>query len=136
MTGAFDMNDPAVHNKNVLMARFGNLLTKADAYNPLTLDIEVLEQQYHLNESVWKDATKLRAGGKLLELGKEIECPVMAIHGDYDPHPAEGIRDTLSPVIKDFRFILLENCGHLPWIEREAKDKFYEILKKELRRPL
>ena len=27
---------------------------------------------------------------------------------------------------------LLEKCGHRPWIEREAKERFYEILKQEI----
>jgi pimeloyl-ACP methyl ester carboxylesterase len=56
----------------------------------------------------------------------------VAIHGDYDPHLAEGIREPLSRVIKDFRFILLEKCGHEPWRERYAHDEFYEILTSEL----
>jgi pimeloyl-ACP methyl ester carboxylesterase len=51
-------------------------------------------------------------------MGKNIECPVVAIHGDYDPHPADGVRIPLSNVLKDFRFILLGKCGHVPWFER------------------
>ena len=74
----------------------------------------------------------MRISGELLELGKNITCPVVAIHGDYDPHPAEGIKDPLSRVLHDFRFLLLENCGHQPWMERGARDKFYGILKKEV----
>jgi len=58
---------------------------------------------------------------------------VVAIHGDYDPHPPEGVKRPLAKVLRDFQFILLKNCGHLPWIEREAKGEFYEILKEELR---
>jgi len=34
--------------------------------------------------------------------------------------------------VKNFRFILLEKCGHEPWKEKYARDKFYEILKKEI----
>jgi pimeloyl-ACP methyl ester carboxylesterase len=57
---------------------------------------------------------------------------VVAIHGDYDPHPTEGVREPLSKVLKDFRFIMLEHCGHLPWIEREAREGFFELLRGEL----
>jgi pimeloyl-ACP methyl ester carboxylesterase len=81
---------------------------------------------------VWEEADQLRSCGKLLELGKKIRCQVIAIHGDYDPHPFEGVREPLSRVIKDFRFILLENCGHRPWIEREGKERFYRLLRKEI----
>ncbi len=127
------LNDPAVRDKNAPLAQLGKLFTKADAYNPLTLDTEGLEVQYHIYKSVWNDATKLRSSGDLLEIGKQIQCPVVAIHGDYDPHSPEGVQKPLSTVLKSFRFILLKNCGHLPWIEREARDKFYEIIKEELR---
>lgn len=126
------LNDPAIGDKNTPMARFGKLISRADSYNPLPHDNEVLECQYRIYQSVWEDARTLRGSGKLLELGERIQCPVVAIHGDYDPHPPEGIKTPLSSVLKDFRFILLDNCGHHPWIERDAKDRFYNILKKEL----
>ena len=127
-----DLNDDAVSDKNKLLARMGELFTKADAYDPITLDTEVLEVRFDIHDRVWGDAMKLRDSGELLKLGKKIRCPVVAIHGDYDPHPAEGVREPLSKVLKDFRFILLEHCGHLPWIERQAKDKFYELVRGEL----
>jgi pimeloyl-ACP methyl ester carboxylesterase len=68
-----------------------------------------------------------------LELGKKVDCPVVAIHGDYDLHLAEGVEKPLSVVLEGFKFILLENCGHKPWIERQARDKFYNVLREELR---
>jgi pimeloyl-ACP methyl ester carboxylesterase len=79
-----------------------------------------------------QDAEELRRSGKLLKYGKHIKCPVVAIHGDYDPHPALGVQKPLSAILKNFRFILLKNCGHKPWVERQAKDEFYGILKEEL----
>ena len=114
------------------MARLGKLWTRADSYQPLALDSQVLECQYDTNRSVWAGASKLRSSGQLLELGRKITCPVVAIHGDYDPHPVEGVKDPLSGVLKDFRFILLEKCGHYPWMERSVRDRFYAILKNEL----
>jgi pimeloyl-ACP methyl ester carboxylesterase len=95
---------------------------------------EVLDCQVEIFQSVWKDAAELRRSGKLLELGNRIQCPVVAIHGDYDPHPAEGVQEPLSAILRDFRFILLKNCGHMPWIERRARDRFYGILNGELRK--
>jgi pimeloyl-ACP methyl ester carboxylesterase len=74
----------------------------------------------------------MRKSAELVRLGEKIQCPVVAIHGDYDPHPAEGVRQPLSRVLQDFRFILLENSGHQPWIERAARDKFYSILRSEI----
>jgi pimeloyl-ACP methyl ester carboxylesterase len=126
------LNYPSAEDKNTLMARLGELLSRADTYDPLPHDDEVLECQYDIFQSVWEQARMLRSSGKLLELGKGIQCPVIAIHGDYDPHPYEGVRTPLSRVLRDFRFILLERCGHRPWIEWRAKDRFYDILNKEI----
>ena len=126
------LNDPAVGDKNTPMAQLGKLFTRADAYNPLTLDTEDLEVQYHIYQNVWNDAVALRSSGELLKLGKQIQCPMVAIHGDYDPHPHEGVQKPLSTILKSFKFVLLKNCGHMPWIEKEAISEFYGILQDEL----
>ena len=128
-----NLNDDVVIDKNKLLTRLGELFTKADAYDPVTLDTEVMGVSFDIHEGVWGDAMKLRNSGELLKLGKKIKCPVVAIHGDYDPHPAEGVREPLCEVLKDFRFILLEHCGHLPWIEREARGRFFEVVREQLR---
>ncbi|MDO8674061.1 MAG: alpha/beta hydrolase [Dehalococcoidia bacterium] len=59
-------------------------------------------------------------------------CPVVAIHGDYDPHPAGGVIEPLSRTVKDFSFHLLASCGHQPRAERRARDRFFAILAREL----
>jgi pimeloyl-ACP methyl ester carboxylesterase len=125
-------NDPSFGNRDMIMLQLEKLLYKTDLYNPLPFKSDVVEYQYDVFRSVWDDMEKLRAGGKLLRLGKNISCPVVAIHGDYDPHPYQGVKEPLQKVISDFRFILLENCGHKPWVEKEAVDKFYSAIKKEL----
>jgi pimeloyl-ACP methyl ester carboxylesterase len=124
--------DPEIFNKDELMARFGKLCTKADAFDPLTLETEEIKVQYDIYNSVWTEAWGLRKNGTLMDLGEKIECPVVAVHGDSDPHPAEGVRKPLSKVLKNFRFILLEKCGHYPWLEKYAQDEFFKILKAEL----
>ncbi len=126
------LNDPTIRSKNTPMSRLGKLISKADSYDPLPHDSEILECQYDIYQDVWGQSMELRSSGKLLELGNKIQCPVVAIHGDYDPHLSEGVKGPLSSTLKDFRFILLENCGHHPWIERAARDRFYDILKNEV----
>ncbi len=125
--------DPATQDKDLFMARLGKIFASTDACDPEALSSEVIECRYDLHRAVWADAEQMRRDGTLLELGRKIRCPVVAIHGDYDPHPAEGVRTPLSSVVKDFRFILLRNCGHLPWIERQAKDEFFRVIREELR---
>jgi pimeloyl-ACP methyl ester carboxylesterase len=126
------LNGPAAGDKNRTLARLGKLLIKADAFDPSTLDTETIECRYDIHIGVWREASALRSSGKLLELGKQIKCPVVAVHGDYDPHPPEGVQRPLSATVEDFRFILITNCGHYPWIETGARERFFEILKENL----
>jgi pimeloyl-ACP methyl ester carboxylesterase len=122
------LDNPAVKDKDAAFAQFGALFSKADAYDPMPCESQVKEYRFDIFQSVWKDAAELRRSGKLLRLGENIKCPVVAIHGDYDPHPADGIEKSLSAILKDFYFFLLKNCGHTPWIERQARDSFFRIL--------
>lgn len=128
------LNNPLSKDRNEAFCSIGKLISKADAYDPLPHEDEVIECSYKIFNGVWEDAHELRRSGKLLELGTKITCPVFAIHGDYDPHPYEGVREPLFKVLKDFRFILLEKCGHKPWIEREAREKFFDLLEKEIQK--
>ncbi len=120
-------------DKDAAFEQVGDLIFKADSFDALPHEEAILEYQYDIYESVWKEATDLRINGQLLAIGKKIRCPVVAIHGEYDPHPAEGVKKPLSRVLKEFRFVIIKNCGHLPWLERQARDEFYKILRRELR---
>jgi len=111
-----------------LFEEFGNLLSKADSYNPIPSKENSVETQHNIYQSVWPEAEKLRENGDLLNYGKNITCPVVVIHGDYDPHPFEGVKEPLTKVVKNTEFIFLNNCGHHPWLEKEAKEEFYKTL--------
>ena len=119
-------------NENTEFARLGELFFKTDVYDPLAQEPPEIEVSLEIYKRVWGEATELRRSGKLLEMGREIASPVVAIHGDYDSHPAEGVEKPLSAVIGNFRFILLVNCGHKPWVERQARERFFQLLEEEL----
>lgn len=121
-------------NLKMLFSRLGELLSQADAFDPIKIDNEKIVLRPTIFQKVWPVADKFRSTGKLLALASQIKCPVVALHGDYDSHPAEGVREPLSNYLPDFRFILLENCGHKPWAERQARDAFYRILTDELKK--
>lgn len=129
-----ELNDASLVDRNALFGAIGHIFTKTDAYDPITLDTEMIGAEFDTFEQVWSEVEAFRAGGDLLALGSHIRCPVVAIHGDYDPHPIEGIREPLSRVLADFRMIVLPECGHLPWIERRARDRFFQVLEEEIRR--
>ncbi|MFA6435032.1 MAG: alpha/beta hydrolase [Elusimicrobiales bacterium] len=126
---------PASPGQTAAFARLGGLLARTDAYDPepeeparaggVAFDAGIFQK-------VWKDAVRFRRSGALLSSAALIKCPVTAIHGDHDPHPAAGVSKPLKAALKDFKFIPLKDCGHRPWIEKAAKQNFYDILKKEI----
>ncbi len=128
------LEDPlwAGREKDLALARLGEIMARADAYKIGYPADDPVEVDFHIHERVWAEARALRASGRLLALGVSIRCPVVAIHGDHDPHPADGVRIPLGRAVKDFKFILLEKCGHRPWIELEARDAFFARLEEEI----
>ena len=136
------LDDPTTPEKDRPLARLGQLASITDSFDPVATEISVeraglgaAPSAGEIFQKVWSEASALRRTGTLLESGKLLRCPVVAIHGAHDPHPAEGVRDPLARVVKDFRFVLLAKCGHKPWIERQAREEFYAILRDELPRP-
>ncbi len=128
------LNNVSRGEKDTVFARIGALFSKADTFDPVEdHDSNDMECRADIFEAVWPEAAELRRNGQLLEAAGTITCPVLAIHGEYDPHPAAGVRDPLSAALQNFRFILLPYCGHTPWMEHAARDDFFHILRKELR---
>jgi pimeloyl-ACP methyl ester carboxylesterase len=124
-----------IGNHTRLLGRLGTLTSRTDVFSPEPCEPEPgdgLPFRSDIYKAVWKEASEMRASGRLIELARRITCPVLAVHGSYDPHPPDGVRLPLLGTIKDFRFILLNHCGHRPWIERRAKDEFFSILQREI----
>jgi len=118
-----------------LMRRLEALVEKSDNYEtiPIPTDAaDVAPANGEQHQGVWAEAAQLRRTGALLDMARLITCPVVAIHGDCDPHPALGVKEPLASLIPDFRFCFLEKCGHSPWKERHARDEFYRILHAEI----
>ncbi len=129
------LNTSETPGSRVFLSRLGELTR--DAYDPIeipkdTTDLDFVDNPDEVYQGVWPEAARLRRTGELLRLSMNITCPVVAIHGDCDPHPAQGVQEPLAANLKDFRMIILEQCGHDPWRERYAMDTFYTILEHEL----
>ena len=128
-----ELNKPDNEDKAKIAAEWGDIFFHTDVYDPLTTDLEVIEVQYDINIKVWSEFKGLRdRPGFLKTEFSRIDIPTVVIHGDYDPHPIEGIRPFLEDCLKDVRFYMLSKCGHYPWIERFAKKEFFEILNSEI----
>lgn len=113
-------------------ARFGEIMARTDFYDPIPVSPDGVQLRPDIYQKVWPQAKELRKSGKLLKMAAKIKCPVVAVHGDHDPHPAEGVRGPLSRSLKDFKFYLLDRCGHTPWMEKQAREEFFKILNREL----
>jgi len=118
---------------NDLTKEWADIYFECDICDPLTTNLEVIGIQYDVNTKVWSDFVVLRDKPDYLknELST-IEIPTVVIHGDYDPHPIEGIRPFLEECLSKVKFYILPECGHYPWIEKSARDRFFEILRKEI----
>jgi len=121
------------NSENESFRRFGELMTIADSYSYQPPDDFEITVDLKIYQSVWREAAALRDSGELLESVMNIKCPVVAIHGEKDPHPIEGVEQPLSDRLPEFRMIRLERCGHTPWNEKYARTTFFEVLKNELR---
>jgi pimeloyl-ACP methyl ester carboxylesterase len=118
--------------KNIAFANLFTLVQQADAYDLLPHENDLVVVRPALYESVWRDMLELRDSGELVAYGKDIQCPVVAIHGTFDPRSAKDIQKSLDKYVRNFRFILLERCGHYPWYEKRARRTFYHELKKNI----
>lgn len=127
-----ELNSGNCVEKKEIFGQFGKIMSKTDLFSPMQSSNEILEFQPEIFDSIMGEAIKLRINGTLLNCGKNITCPVISIHGDYDPHPYDGVYAPLKKILPDFKFILLEKCGHTPWIEKYAYEDFFKVLIKEI----
>jgi len=81
--------------------------------------------------ALMNEMSALRELGELASIARSLTCPVLAVHGEYDPHPAGGVSGPMEDR-ENFRMIVLENCGHDPWKETYARERFFEIVSNEL----
>jgi pimeloyl-ACP methyl ester carboxylesterase len=70
------------------------------------------------------DMVRLQESGAYPAAFSAIECPVLMLHGTYDPHPGAMIRDSLEPHMPHLEYREFDRCGHTPWVERYARDRF------------
>ena len=115
--------------RDKLFAEFGSLCTRIQAFDPLASESEeeMLYDEVGFRET-WSDAVSLQEQGIQPAEFAAVKAPVTMIHGDADPHPGRLIFESLEPIISNIQYRELSRCGHTPWIERHAKEAFYELL--------
>jgi len=86
--------------------------------------VEQFDLKGHLE--TWSDMLRRQASGAFPAEFASIRCPVLMLHGAYDPHPGAMIRDSLEPYLPHLEYRELDECGHSPWVEKHAKARFLE----------
>ena len=84
----------------------------------------------------WNDMVRLQEEGVYPAAFAAITSPVLMLHGAYDPHPGEMIRDSLAPYLPQLEYFEWERCGHDPWLERAVRDEFFTVVREWLARQL
>ena len=113
---------------NRRLAALGRLMTRVYGY-----DIEdVLDDGVAIdavaNEQTWADMMRLQRDGTYPAAFAAIGAQVVMLHGDADPHPGRLIAEDLRRHIPHLEYQELSKCGHSPWLERQAKRAFFEML--------
>mgnify|MGYP001313214761 CR=1 FL=1 len=81
------------------------------------------------HEETWGDMLRLQAENLYPAAFASIRAPVLMIHGADDPHPGKMIRDNLAPYLPQLEYHELTQCGHYPWLEEHAHDRFFSVLR-------
>ena len=129
------LEQPDRPDRDALLAELGSLCDRSDAYAPsdsTPASLSAPAPDAKLYAAVWSEAAELRRSGELLRIFARLAVPVSIIHGEFDPHPPEGVREPLESVGLPFTFHLLPHCGHTPWREKFARAAFFRLLTREL----
>ncbi|CAG0965209.1 Cis-3-alkyl-4-alkyloxetan-2-one decarboxylase [Myxococcaceae bacterium] len=80
------------------------------------------------NRETWDDVLRLQRQGIEPQAFATIRVPVLMLHGDVDPHPGSATRDLLQQFVPQLEYVEFEKCGHEPWREAHARDRFLKKL--------
>jgi len=100
-------------------------------------DADDLVEPFDLKGHVesWNDMVRLQDSGEYPAGFTAIRCPVVMLHGVYDPHPGAMIRDSLKTYIPHLEYQEFDECGHTPWVEELARDRFLAAARGWLAQP-
>lgn len=111
------------------MQKIPAMFEKSDNYCLVDRELHRADRSdSEMHNLIWSEAAALRTNGKLLEVFKKINCGIYLIQGAYDPHPVKGVTIPLQENNIPYEIHVLDKCGHSPFMEKYAKEEFYNIL--------
>lgn len=114
---------------NARLRAMGSLYQRIDSVDLLTHRDETAEFDARGNEETWSDMLRLQAEGFYPAAFASISAPILMLHGADDPHPGPMIRDSLLLHLPQLQYHEFADCGHYPWLERAAHDKFFDEMR-------
>lgn len=114
------------------MDDFTALLDKMDAYDQIGHE-SLLEFDLKGHSLLMDEIRPIRASGELINIAKGLSSKLVIFHGNEDPHPVLGITEPFDREDIDYNLYTYEKCGHVPWLERHARDQFYSDIRSELK---
>jgi pimeloyl-ACP methyl ester carboxylesterase len=115
------------------LAEMGRLLQPVYGHDLLDLDHAVASAaparcDARGHRETWADVLRLQRERVHPEAFRVIRSPVLMLHGARDPHPGQHVRECLQRVLPQLEYHEWDACGHTPWLERAARDAFYQKL--------
>jgi pimeloyl-ACP methyl ester carboxylesterase len=113
------------------LREYHKLTSRAYSYDPIPPEeqLELVEPfDARAHQETWNDMLRLQEKGIYPSAFSRIKSPALMLHGAYDPHPGKMIYASLLAHIPHLEYHELENCGHSPWQERQARKEFFMVM--------
>lgn len=114
--------------RDLLFAKKCNIAIQIQSHDLISSDFEIVRFDERGNHETSADARRLQDERIQPAEFRSIAAPVLMLHGDQDPHPGRMIYESLTPYIQNLRYREFAHCGHIPWLERQAREEFLEAL--------
>jgi pimeloyl-ACP methyl ester carboxylesterase len=104
-------------------------------YDPIEterIDGELPPLDMRAHTETWSDMLRLQEESVYPAAFAAIRSPVLMLHGVYDPHPGRMIYSSLRSHLPQVEYHEWEHCGHRPWIEREVRAEFFDLMRRWL----
>jgi len=111
------------------LATLVRLLLPSYSHRLLREGLDDMACDARAHDETWGDMLRLQDEGFFPAAFAAIKAPVLMLHGEVDPHPGGMIRDRLRTFIPHLGYHELSRCGHYPWLEAKARDRFLGILR-------
>ncbi len=114
-------SDPALATDPALYRKLVNLSFKTYYFDPGKQDPDRLAYFDAPRIRKWRASSAMfgpyLADFDIYEALKSISCPVLIVHGDYDPIPTAAV-ERMARSLKDAELKIVKECGHFVHIEK------------------